>query len=298
MLFKLRIAVPDLDTGRSIAGLLNEAVVPEPLAVTLFEATPPAQIVEAYYAAEPPLAEITQALAGLHAGLGTPTVESVPDENWVALSQAALPPIDAGRFVVHGSHDRPRFAMRRTAIEIEAGEAFGTGHNATTALCLEAIDRIARRSSPKRIVDLGCGTAVLAIAASRVFPHARVLAIDNDPVATAVARANVRLNRATSRVRVLTASGFDHATLRAFLPLDLVLANILPRPLIALAPAMARCLRPGGIVVLSGLLAHQARQVRATYAAAGFHLLDHATRSGWTALTLVRYRGACPRDAS
>jgi ribosomal protein L11 methyltransferase len=288
MLIKLRIAVPDLDTGRTVAGLLNEAVVPEPLAVTLFETTPPAHTVEAYYSAEPPLAAIAHALAGLHADLGAPTAESVPDENWVALSQAALPPIDAGRFVVHGSHDRARFALRHTAIEIEAGEAFGTGHNATTALCLEAIDQIARRSRPARIVDLGCGTAVLAIAAARVFPAARVLAVDNDPVATAVARANVRLNRAASRVRVLTASGFDHAASRAFHPVDLVLANILPRPLIALAPAMRRALRPGGIVVLSGLLAHQARQVRATYAAAGFHLLHHATRSGWTALTLMR----------
>jgi ribosomal protein L11 methyltransferase len=195
---------------------------------------------------------------------------------------------------VHGSHDRARFAMHRTAIEIEAGEAFGTGHNATTALCLEAIDRLARRSGPRRIVDLGCGTAVLAIAAARVFPAARVLAVDNDPIATAVARANVRLNRVAARVRVLTASGFDHAVSRAFLPVDLVLANILPRPLIALAPAMRRALRPGGIAVLSGLLDHQARQLCATYAAAGFHLLHRATRSGWTALTLVRQRRPSP----
>ena len=255
---------------------------------------PPAHIVEAYYDIEPPLSAVVQALEGLRANLATPTVESVPDENWVALSQAALPPIAAGRFIVHGSHDRARFAMHRTAIEIEAGEAFGTGHNATTALCLEAIDRLARRSGPRRIVDLGCGTAVLAIAAARVFPAARVLAVDNDPIATAVARANVRLNRAAARVRVLTASGFDHAVSRAFLPVDLVLANILPRPLIALAPAMRRALRPGGIAVLSGLLDHQARQVRATYAAAGFHLLHRATRSGWTALTLVRQRRPSP----
>jgi ribosomal protein L11 methyltransferase len=288
MLLKLRIAVPDLDTGRSIAALLGEAVVPEPLAVTLFEDKPPAHVVEAYYDAEPPPAAIAQALAGMPAGLGAPTLERVPDENWVALSQAALPPIAAGRFVVHGSHDRPRFAMRRTAIEIEAGEAFGTGHNATTALCLEAIDRLARRSSAARIVDLGCGTAVLAIAAARVFPAARVLAVDNDPVAAAVARANVRLNRVASRVRVLAASSFDHAASRASRPVDLLLANILPRPLIALAPAMARALRPGGIAVLSGLLAHQACQVRAIYTVAGFHLLRQTTRSGWTALTLVR----------
>jgi ribosomal protein L11 methyltransferase len=268
--------------------------MPEPLAVTLFESKPPAHIVEAYYAAEPPLTDITLVLAGL----GIPTVERVPDENWVALSQAALPPITAGRFIVHGSHDRQHFAMRRTAIEIEAGEAFGTGHNATTALCLEAIERLPRRCRPARVVDLGCGTAVLAIAAARAFAGAQVLAVDNDPLATAIARANVRLNRVASRVRVLTATGFDHAELRGFRGFDLVLANILPNPLIALAPDMRRALRPGGIVVLSGLLDHQAREVRATYAAAGFHLLHHTSRAGWTALTLVRrrHRGACPRD--
>jgi ribosomal protein L11 methyltransferase len=290
MLFKLRIAVPDLDTGRSVAGLLNEAVVPEPLAVTLFEDKPPAHIVEAYYGTEPPLGSIAPRLAELHAELGVPRVERVPDENWVTLSQAALPPIGAGRFLVHGSHDRPRFAMRPAAVEIDAGEAFGTGHNATTVLCLEAIDRLSHRLDPIRILDLGCGTAVLAIAAARVFPAARVLAVDNDPIATAVARANVRLNRSGRRIRVLTASGFAHAASRAFQPLDLILANILPRPLIALAPAMARALRSGGIAVLSGLLDHQARQVCATYAAAGFHLVNRSTRSGWTALTLVRRR--------
>jgi ribosomal protein L11 methyltransferase len=125
-----------------------------------------------------------------------------------------------------------------------------------------------------------------------------VLAVDNDPIATAVARANVRLNRVASRIHLLTASGFDHATARTFLPADIVLANILPRPLIALAPAMRRALRPGGVIVLAGLLDHQARQVRATYAVAGFHLVRHTTRSGWTALTLVQtcHRGACPRD--
>ena len=175
----------------------------------------------------------------------------MPDENWVALSQAALPPIAPAASSCTAATTARVSPCDRTAIEIEAGEAFGTGHNATTALCLEAIDRLARRSGPKRIVDLGCGTAVLAIAAARAFPAARVLAVDNDPIATAVARANVRLNRVAARVRVLTASGFDHAVSRAFRPVDLVLANILPRPLIALAPAMRRALRPGGIAVLS-----------------------------------------------
>ena len=170
MLFKLRIGAGDLATGRAAAGIIGELVAPEPLAVTLFEDKPPAFVVEAYWDAEPALAAIVDALAGLAAKLGAPSLEAVPDENWVALSQAALPPVAAGRFIVHGSHDRRHFAARRHAVEIDAGEAFGTGHNATTALCLEAIDLLARRRRFRRVIDLGCGSGVLAIAAARTFP--------------------------------------------------------------------------------------------------------------------------------
>ncbi len=288
MLFKLRIGAGDLATGRAAAGIIGELVAPEPLAVTLFEAKPPTFVVEAYWDAEPALAVIVDALAGLAAKLGAPSLEAVPDENWVALSQRALPPVGAGRFLVHGSHDRRRFAARRHAVEIDAGEAFGTGHNATTALCLEAIDLLARRRRFRRVIDLGCGSGVLAIAAARMFPEARVLAVDNDPLATAVARANARLNRVADRVRVLDAAGFGHALVRRARPFDLVLANILPGPLIELAPAMRRTLAPGGIAVLSGLLDHQAREVRATYAAGGFRLVRHVSRAGWTALVVAR----------
>lgn len=266
-------------------------MVPEPLAVTLFEDGPPAFVVGAYFAAEPAPETIANALAGLGAVVGRPVLELVPDANWVALSQAALPPVAAGRFVVHGSHDRRRLAMRRSAIEIEAGEAFGTGHGATTALCLQAIDRLSRQERRfTRVVDLGCGTGVLAIAAARAFPSARVLAVDNDPLAAAIARTNVRLNRVGQRVRVIEATGFDHPLLRRAKPLDLVLANLLPGPLLALAPQMRGALRPGGIAVLSGLLSTQAREVRAIYGAAGFRLLEQRRRDGWAALLLERNR--------
>jgi ribosomal protein L11 methyltransferase len=296
MLFKLRVSAADLAAGRTAAGVIGELVSPEPLAVTLFEDKPPRFVVEAYYAAAPALEVIADALAGLP-NLGAPSLAAVPEQNWVALSQAALPPIRAGRLVVHAGHDRQRFAMRRHALEIEAGEAFGTGHNATTALCLEAVDRLARARRFKRVLDLGCGSGVLAIAAARSFPGVRVLAVDNDPLATAVARANARLNRVAGSVRVLDAMGFDHALVRRAQPFDLVLANLLPNPLIALAPRMRRAIAPGGIAVLSGLLDHQAREVRATYAAAGFRLVYQRSRAGWTALMLARHchAGACPR---
>jgi ribosomal protein L11 methyltransferase len=286
-LHKLRVSAAELGVGRRVEASLGELDAPQALAVTLFEVKPAGIVVEAYYQAEPALDVVTRALAGLGDGIGAPSVEAVPDENWVALSQASLPPIAAGRFLVHGSHDRARMGWRRAAIEIEAGEAFGTGHNATTALCLEALDGLVRRRHFARVADLGCGTGVLAIAAARVLPAARVSAGDNDPIATAIARDNARLNRVGARVRVLDARGFDHPALRGA-PFDLVLANILPNILIDLAPAMRRALRRGGIAVLSGILDHQVREVRAVYAAAGFRLLRKRSRDGWTVLVIER----------
>jgi ribosomal protein L11 methyltransferase len=200
-LFKLCIRVVDLDAGRSVSGLLGEVVEPSALAVTLFEDEAAAFVVEAYYEQEPSAPDIDRALSGLGTRVGGATIETVPDANWVAISQAALPPILAGRFIVHGSHDRSRVGLRPLAIEIEAGEAFGTGHNATTSGCLEAIDALTRRRRFARVLDLGCGTGVLAIAAARILPRARVVASDNDPVANRIAT-NALTSTASKRVRV------------------------------------------------------------------------------------------------
>ena len=289
-LHKLRIEAAHLEAGRRAADLLGEPPAPPALAITVFELRLPAFVVEAYYDHEPSLAAIQHVLTERRAELGTPALEAVPDLNWVALSQAALPPIRAGRFIVHGSHDRSRFAMRRLAIEIEAGEAFGTGHNATTALCLEALDALVRRRQFARVLDLGCGSGLLAIAAARALPDARVLASDNDPLAIDVARDNTRLNRMEQRVTTVSAAGFDHAALRAVDSFDLVLANILPGPLIELAPAMRRAIARCGVAVLSGLLDHQVREVAATYRSQGFYLWRCTRRAGWAALTLINTR--------
>jgi ribosomal protein L11 methyltransferase len=286
-LFKLRIVAADLPAGRAAAQAIDALEAPAPLAVTLFEDKPPAQVVEAYYDGEPALDAIARALAPLGAGFGAPAVEALPDQNWVAVSQTALAPVAAGRLIVHGSHDRERFALRRHAIEIDAGEAFGTGYNTTTALCLEAIDALARRRRVARILDLGCGTGILAIAAARAWPRAHILAADNDPVATAIARGNTRLNRVAQRVQVLDAAGFAHPRLRASPPFDLVLANLMAHTLLDLAPTLRWAIRPGGIAILSGILSHQAREVCALYRAAGFHLLEHRNRDAWTTLILM-----------
>ena len=288
MLFKLRIHAADLAAGRAAATVIGELLAPEPLAVTLFEDTPPAFVVEAYYDVAPALEVIARAIAGLgpisarHRSWRCRT-----RTGWRCRKRPCRPFAPAGSSCTAAT---TASALRcgAHAIEIDAGEAFGTGHNATTALCLEAIDLLARRRRFRRVIDLGCGTGVLAIAAARTFPGARVLAVDNDPLATAVARANARLNRVAARVRVLDAAGFDHAVVHRAQPFDLVLANILPNPLMEMAPAMRRAIEPGGIAVLSGLLDDQAREVRATYAAAGFRLVHQRSRAGWTALTLAR----------
>lgn len=286
-LFKLRIEVPDLESGRTASDTIEGLGEPAPLAVTLFELRPPTFVVEAYYGEPPNLDQMKLRLAERDPRLAEASLEEVPDQNWVALSQAALPPIAAGRFVVHGGHDRARFRLRRLALEIEAGEAFGSGHNATTALCLEALDALARQRLLRRVLDLGCGSGVLGIAAARVAPAARVIAVDNDPVAVAIAKENARLNRVADRMRVLTANGLDHPMLRRTEPFDLVLANVLPSPLVEMSPALRRAVRSGSIAVLSGLLDHQAREVAAAYCAAGFRLLRRLQRAGWTALVVV-----------
>jgi ribosomal protein L11 methyltransferase len=288
-LFKLRIEAPDLDVGQAASEVLA-GLEPAPLASTLFEHGPRRFVLEAYYEQAPRLAEAKRCLVRCDARLTDVALEEMAEQNWVALSQASLPPIGAGRLVVHGSHDRARFAFRPLAVEIEAGEAFGSGHNATTALCLEALDRLARQPHRRlrRILDLGCGSGVLAVAAARLAPAARIVASDNDPIAVAIAAENARLNRVRPRLRVVLATGVEHPAIAGARPLDLVLANILPGPLVALAAALRAALRRGGVAVLSGLLDHQAREVAAGYGASGFHLLWRLQRAGWTALVLVR----------
>jgi ribosomal protein L11 methyltransferase len=283
---KVVVATADFDGARSVAGWLGEVLEPPPLAVTQFEAGSSGHVVEAYFDHRPDLDAIARALNELgQARLSPPRLETVPDDNWVALSQAALPPVRAGRFIVHGSHDAEWIGRRSGAILIDAGEAFGTAHHATTQGCLEAIDDLTRVKRFTRVLDLGCGSGVLAIAAARALPAAAVVASDVDPIATAVAAANARAN-GTRQIRVVTAVGFAHAWLRPPHRFDLVIANILATPLIVLAPAMRRAMARGGRVVLSGLLTAQAAQVIAAYRAQGFYLEARRDIAGWSALTL------------
>lgn len=214
-------------------------------------------------------------------------IAALPDADWVAIGQAALPPVRVGRFLVHGAHARAARRANDIAIEIEAAEAFGTGHHGTTAGCLAAMAELGRARRFRNVLDLGTGSGVLAIAAARLW-RASVLASDIDPRAVAIAAANARANGVGAYVRAITAAGFRHPAFRRQMPFDLIVANILAGPLTELAPTLARHLAAGGTTILSGLLPDQRRQVLAAYSKQGFRLDRASVREGWLTLTLNR----------
>jgi ribosomal protein L11 methyltransferase len=231
-------------------------------------------------------ARIETALSGL-ALSRTIDREDVPEIDWVAKSLEGLKPVRAGRFFVHGAHDRDQRQPNDIAIEIEAGQAFGTGHHGTTAGCLETLERVIAAEQPKNALDLGTGSAVLAIALAKLA-EIPVLATDIDPVATKVAAGNTELNGASALVETATATGFDNPIFAARGPFDLIVANILAGPLMDMAPDMAANLARRGSLVLSGILDRQEDAVLAAYAQAGFSHVDTLHREGWVTIHLKR----------
>ncbi|HWE45161.1 MAG TPA: 50S ribosomal protein L11 methyltransferase [Caulobacteraceae bacterium] len=205
------------------------------------------------------------------------------DADWLAMSLSGLPPVLEGRFVLYGEHDSSRVPINAISLEIDAGAAFGTGHHGTTAGCLSAFDQLLKRRRFARVLDVGSGTGVLAIAAARTGSRS-VLGVDIDAVSVRISRENARLNRA--RARFVHASGLDDPTVRAGRPYDLVFANILARPLVWLAQDIRSALKPGGVAILSGLLRTQERQVKAAYLARGFALEQRIPRDAWQTLIL------------
>ncbi len=222
--------------------------------------------------------------AGLHLDFA---VEVLPDVDWVALSLEGLKPVRAGRFVVHGAHDRSAVGASDIGIEIEAGQAFGTGHHGTTWGCLSLIGDVLKRRIPAVTLDLGTGSAVLAIAIAKAA-RVPVLATDIDPVATKVATGNVRLNQVQDFVECATATGFAHEAFRRAAPFDLIVANILARPLMKLAPQIAIHAAPGADIVLSGILTHQRWPVIAAMNGAGLTHVRTISCDGWVAIHLQR----------
>ncbi|AZO29476.1 MULTISPECIES: 50S ribosomal protein L11 methyltransferase [Mesorhizobium] len=231
-------------------------------------------------------ARINDILAGL--ALPKPVErEALPDIDWVARSLDGLKPVRAGRFFVHGAHDRGRRHSSDLAIEIEAGLAFGTGHHGTTAGCLEMLEQVVLRERPRNALDLGTGSAVLAIALAKLA-HIPVLATDIDPIAVRVAAANARLNHVKALVETVTAPGFHHPIFARRAPFDLIVANILARPLMRLAPEMAKHIKLGGSLVLSGILDRQRDAVISAYVGQSFRHVRTSHREGWVTIHLKR----------
>ena len=278
-----------------IVRALEEAAEPAPVAVGLFDRGQGRCEIFAHYDA-PPQREALLALieqAGGN-GIGSLSIEEIEPADWVTLSQRQRGPVAAGRFLVHGSHDRNKVPRRRHVIEIDAGQAFGTAHHASTRGCLLALDDYLKRRRPRSIIDIGTGTGVLAIAAAKTLRQT-VLASDSDPVAAAVARDNARKNGASPLVSVVAARGFLHPRLwRA--EADLVLANLLERALYDLAPELARHIRPGGAAILSGLTQTQARAIEARTLSHGFALKKRIILDGWATLVITRRSARIVRD--
>lgn len=277
------------------ASQLQELFYPAPDAVTVFEQPdalgdtdePVQWRVEAYFSTiEDEAGLLTDLKACLENTHGVARFEAIPDLNWVALSQAALPPVMAGRFTIYGSHDRHRITDGPNSILIDAGEAFGTAHHATTLGCLTAIDCLSRQHTVHRALDLGCGSAVLSIALARTQPAARIIASDRDAQSIVVAQDNIRQNRARRQVTALVANGLNHPALHhAF---DFVIANILAGPLLHLAPDLSRVVKTCGLLTLSGILDRQAAEIQARYQSFGFALCSKFQLDGWTTLTFVK----------
>ena len=282
----LTLPAQSLDAAQALADQIDEHLFIDALAVTVNE-TDEAQALWntiAYFEDEA-AAQSASAILNITGA----EISAVPDEDWVRKSLEGLAPVTAGRFFLHGSHDRDKRRSGGHSFEIDAGTAFGTGHHGTTAGCMVIFDAILKQQKPKRVFDLGCGTGVLAIAAAKAI-NQTVLATDIDPEAVRVTKLNAALNGLSPRIKALTAAGLHHHAIREAGPFDLIFANILARPLVSLAHGLSHLLEPGGTIILSGLTRDQLRWVAAAYAARGL-IPTHVNKiENWVAIAMKRPR--------
>ncbi len=285
--FTALTTLPGQEAAEALAEALED-LTPEPTGVGVFEIEDGSGLWEVGgYFLEPP-DEIALALLAMAYGAQPFALSELPEIDWVAKVRRELTPVEAGRFFVYGSHDADKVPPGRIALLIEATVAFGTGHHGTTLGCLRALDRMVDRGEvAQNVADIGCGTAVLAMAAARVFPNP-VIASDIDEVAVDVARANATINGLADRIICVEAAGFDHPVIAQAAPFDLVFANILKGPLIELAPAMAAHVAQAGHAILSGLLVVQADSILDAYQANGFTLAEREDIGEWSTLVLRR----------
>lgn len=213
------------------------------------------------------------------------TTEDLADADWLAMSLSGLPPVREGRFFVFGMHDKGLAPANAVQLRIEAGAAFGTGHHGTTAGCLRVFNDLLKGRRFGKVLDVGAGTGVLAIAAARTGSKLAV-GTDIDRPSVRIAGENARVNK--SNARFVYASGLNHRRVAATAPYDLVFANILAPPLVSLAQDIKGALKPGGIAILSGLLRTQERRVKAAYLSRGFRLKRRLHRDAWATLVLEK----------
>jgi ribosomal protein L11 methyltransferase len=278
-------------TAKRVVDLLTESFFEGQAAIAASEGPGGRWDITVHFA-EPPDESSIRELVGIAAGgdiAEDVRFDTVEARDWVKATLEDLVPVRAGRFVVHGRHDRANVPSNKLGIEIEAALAFGTGHHGTTRGCLLLLDQVLKARRPFRVLDLGTGTGVLAIAAAKALRR-RVLASDIDPISVKVARDNAGHNGSGDLVQAIHATGFSAPQFAEHGPFDLVLANILANPLRQMATPMARHLAPSALVILSGLLPHQAQGVIAVYRARGLVLERQIRIEGWSSL-LMRYAG-------
>ena len=276
---------------RSLAEALGEAMEhmdPKPSGVGVFKVEDDSGLWEVggYFTERPD--EVAMAILSAAFDANPFVTSKLPETDWVAKVRRDLKPVAVGRFFIYGSHDKDKVPKDRTGLLIEAAMAFGTGHHSTTLGCLKALDHLAHDGFVgKNVADIGCGTAILAMAAATIW-HNPVIASDIDTIAIEVAEANVRANSLESKVSCVEAAGFDNKMLCKAAPFDLVFANILKPALIALAPSMAANLTPSGYAILSGILREQVEEVIDCYEKNGLSLLLQDDIAEWSTLTLTK----------
>src|SRR5271165_4969705 len=287
--------VTDEKRARTVADLVVESFEPAEVASSAFETEERwpgggrAWLVEAYFGFEPDEDEVRALIAAAsdEETARSATFGLTEKQDWVANALAGLQPVRAGRFLVHGSHDRAKVRANDVAIEIEAGLAFGTGHHGTTRGCLLHFDRLIKRRRPQAVLDVGCGAGVLAIASAKVLKR-KVWLGDIDPVAVEVANANARLNGVGQFCQAVRSRGVENRLLREGAPYDVVFANILAKPLRLLAPSLATVTAPDGDAIVSGLLMADVPAVLSSWRAQGFFLAERIDLEGWSSLRLSR----------
>jgi ribosomal protein L11 methyltransferase len=286
---RANFAIGSEATARRVVDLLTESFFEGQAAIAAFARADGRWDITVHFA-DPPDQDSVRELVGIAAGDDAAhdiTFDIVEAKDWVKATLEELVPVGAGRFVVHGQHDRARIAPNKLGVEVEAALAFGTGHHGTTRGCLLLLDSVLKAHRPARVLDIGTGTGVLAIATAKALRR-RVLASDIDPLSVRIARANARLNGVGDLVQTIHASGLSAPEFVKHGPFDLVLANILANPLRQMATPIVRHLAPSARVILSGLLPHQVASVIAAYRARGLVVVRQLRIDGWSSLLLRR----------